>query len=110
MLAELGATVIKVENPKGGDDARNWGPPFLHGAAGMFQAINRNKHSAALDLKNDAERETLRRYIVEHADIVVQNMRPGLVERYQLDAASLREHKPSADLLQSHRLRRLKAR
>lgn len=94
VLAELGATVIKVENPKGGDDARNWGPPFLHGAAGMFQAINRNKYSAALDLKDDAERETLRRYILEHADVVVQNMRPGLVERYQLDAASLREHKP----------------
>ncbi len=95
VLAELGATVIKVENPKGGDDARNWGPPFLHGAAGMFQAINRNKYSAALDLKNDAERDTLRRYIVDHADVVVQNMRPGLVERYQLDAASLRNDKPS---------------
>jgi crotonobetainyl-CoA:carnitine CoA-transferase CaiB-like acyl-CoA transferase len=95
VLAELGATVIKIENPQGGDDARNWGPPFLHGAAGMFQAINRNKYSAALDLKNDAERETLRRYIVDHADVVVQNMRPGLVERYQLDAASLRKDKPS---------------
>jgi crotonobetainyl-CoA:carnitine CoA-transferase CaiB-like acyl-CoA transferase len=95
ILAELGATVIKIENPQGGDDARNWGPPFLHGAAGMFQAINRNKYSAALDLKDDAERETLRRYIVGHADIVVQNMRPGLVERYGLDAASLRKDKPS---------------
>jgi len=95
ILAELGATVIKVENPQGGDDARNWGPPFLHGAAGMFQAINRNKHSAAIDLKDDAERETLRRYIIDHADIVVQNMRPGLVERYSLDAASLRKDKPA---------------
>jgi crotonobetainyl-CoA:carnitine CoA-transferase CaiB-like acyl-CoA transferase len=95
ILAELGAAVIKIENPDGGDDARNWGPPFLHGAAGMFQAINRNKHSAAVDLKDDAERETLRRYIVEHADVVVQNMRPGLVERYRLDAVSLRKDKPS---------------
>jgi crotonobetainyl-CoA:carnitine CoA-transferase CaiB-like acyl-CoA transferase len=95
ILAELGATVVKIENPEGGDDARNWGPPFLHGAAGMFQAINRNKCSAAIDLKNDAERETLRRYIVGQADIVVQNMRPGLVERYELDAASLRKYKPS---------------
>jgi crotonobetainyl-CoA:carnitine CoA-transferase CaiB-like acyl-CoA transferase len=95
VLAELGATVIKIENPQGGDDARNWGPPFLHGAAGMFQAINRNKYSAALDLKDDAEREALRRYIVGHADIVVQNMRPGLVERYGLDAATLRKDKPS---------------
>lgn len=95
ILAELGATVVKVENPEGGDDARNWGPPFLHGAAGMFQAINRNKRSVAADLKDDAQRETLRRYIVEKADVVVQNMRPGLVERYGLDAASLRKDKPS---------------
>ncbi|ARQ02368.1 CaiB/BaiF CoA transferase family protein [Pseudorhodoplanes sinuspersici] len=95
ILAELGATVVKVENPDGGDDARNWGPPFLHGAAGMFQAINRNKCSVAADLKDDAQRETLRRYIVEKADVVVQNMRPGLVERYGLDAASLRKDKPA---------------
>ncbi len=95
ILAELGATVVKIENPQGGDDARNWGPPFLHGAAGMFQAINRNKLSVAVDLKSETERATLSRYIVEHADIVLQNMRPGLVERYGLDAATLRKLKPS---------------
>lgn len=95
ILAELGATVVKVENPEGGDDARNWGPPFLHGAAGMFQAINRNKHSVTVDLKSEAGRETLTRYIVERADVVVQNMRPGLVERYGLDAKALRTRKPS---------------
>src|SRR5262245_20412037 len=82
ILAELGASLVKIENPEGGDDARNWGPPFLHGAASMFQAINRNKLSVAANLKNDAERETLRRYIIEKADVVVHNMRPGLVERY----------------------------
>jgi crotonobetainyl-CoA:carnitine CoA-transferase CaiB-like acyl-CoA transferase len=95
ILAELGARVVKVENPEGGDDARNWGPPFMHGAAGMFQAINRNKLSVTVDLKSDAERATLTNYIVEHADVVVQNMRPGLVERYGLDASSLRKRKPS---------------
>jgi crotonobetainyl-CoA:carnitine CoA-transferase CaiB-like acyl-CoA transferase len=95
ILAELGARVVKVENPEGGDDARNWGPPFLHGAAGMFQAINRNKLSVTVDLKSEAERATLINYIVEHADVVVQNMRPGLVERYGLDADSLRKRKPS---------------
>lgn len=95
ILAELGATVVKVENPEGGDDARNWGPPFLHGAAGMFQAINRNKLSVTVDLKSEAERATLTNYIIEHADVVVQNMRPGLVERYQLDAGSLRKLKSS---------------
>jgi crotonobetainyl-CoA:carnitine CoA-transferase CaiB-like acyl-CoA transferase len=95
ILAELGATVVKVENPEGGDDARNWGPPFLHGAAGMFQAINRNKLSVTVDLKSEAERATLTNYIIEHADVVVQNMRPGLVERYGLDAAQLRKQKSS---------------
>ncbi len=95
VLAELGATVIKVENPQGGDDARNWGPPFLHGAASTFQAINRNKHSVAADLKDPATVEALRRYILEKADVVLQNMRPGLVERYGLDAKSLRAQKPS---------------
>ena len=106
VLAELGATVIKVENPKGGDDARNWGPPFLHGAAGMFQAINRNKYSAALDLKNDAERETLRRYIVEHADIVVQNMRPGSGRALSARCRVASRAQAAADLLQSDGLRR----
>ena len=95
ILAELGATVVKVENPGGGDDARNWGPPFMHGAASTFQSINRNKHSIAADMKDPATLETLRRFIVEKADIVVQNMRPGLVERYGLDAATLRARKPS---------------
>ena len=95
ILAELGATVIKVENPQGGDDARNWGPPFLHGAASTFQAINRNKYSVAADLKDAATVETLRRYVIEKADVVVQNMRPGLVERYGLDAAALRARKPA---------------
>ncbi|MET0444461.1 MAG: CoA transferase [Pseudorhodoplanes sp.] len=95
ILAELGAKVVKIENPEGGDDARNWGPPFLHGAAGMFQAINRNKLSVTIDLKSETERARLIRYVVDHAHVVVQNMRPGLVDRYGLDAASLRKLKPS---------------
>ncbi len=95
ILAELGATVLKIENPDGGDDARNWGPPFLHGAASTFQAINRNKYSVAADLKDAATVETLRRYIVDRADVVLQNMRPGLVERYCLDAEALRAQKPA---------------
>jgi len=95
ILAELGATVLKIENPDGGDDARNWGPPFLHGAASTFQAINRNKYSVAADLKDAATVETLRRYIVDRADVVLQNMRPGLVERYGLDAEALRARKPA---------------
>jgi crotonobetainyl-CoA:carnitine CoA-transferase CaiB-like acyl-CoA transferase len=95
ILADLGAEVVKIENPHGGDDARNWGPPFVRGAAPIFNAVNRNKRSAAVDLKCDGERAALRRFIVEESDIVLQNLRPGLVERYRLDAASLRALRPS---------------
>jgi len=95
VLGDLGAKVIKIENPNGGDDARNWGPPFWHGASTIFQTLNRSKYSAALDLKNATHRAALRRFIVEDADIVFQNMRPGLMAALGLDAASLRRDKPS---------------
>ena len=94
VLGDLGATVIKIENPAGGDDTRAWGPPFLNGMACTFQALNRNKHSAAIDLKDSGERASLRRYIVERADIVFQNMRPGLIGKLGLDAVSLRRDNP----------------
>jgi crotonobetainyl-CoA:carnitine CoA-transferase CaiB-like acyl-CoA transferase len=95
ILADLGVEVIKIENPQGGDDARNWGPPFVRGAAPIFNAVNRNKRSAAIDLKSEAERAALRRFILDEADIVLQNLRPGLVESYGLDAASLRAAQPA---------------
>jgi crotonobetainyl-CoA:carnitine CoA-transferase CaiB-like acyl-CoA transferase len=95
ILAELGAEVIKIENPKGGDDARSWGPPFIDGTAGVFVAINRNKKSAAVDLKNADHRAAVRRFIVDRADIVLQNLRAGVVESYALDGASLTTEKPS---------------
>jgi crotonobetainyl-CoA:carnitine CoA-transferase CaiB-like acyl-CoA transferase len=85
-LGDLGARVVKVENPGAGDDARSWGPPFWHGSSATFQALNRNKLSVAVDLKDDAERERLRAFIVAEADVVLQNLRPGLVERFGLDA------------------------
>jgi len=95
VLADLGARVLKIENPQGGDDARNWGPPFVHGASPIFNAINRNKRSAAIDLKDAAQRAALHRFILDEADVVLQNLRPGLVESYGLDAASLRASKPA---------------
>jgi len=95
ILAELGVEVIKIENPNGGDDARLWGPPFVNGSSPTFHAINRNKKSAAIDLKNENERAALRAFIIDRADIVLQNLRPGLVEHYGLDAKSLRAEKPS---------------
>jgi crotonobetainyl-CoA:carnitine CoA-transferase CaiB-like acyl-CoA transferase len=95
VLAELGAEVLKIERPVAGDDARLWGPPFFEGVSPMFRAINRNKQSAAVDLKDKPQREALRRLIVERADVVLQNMRPGVVESCALDAETLRRDKPS---------------
>ncbi|HEX4534512.1 MAG TPA: CoA transferase [Rhizomicrobium sp.] len=90
ILADLGATVVKVENPDGGDDARQWGPPFWHGSSAVFQTLNRNKYSATFNIKDEKDRAALRE-LVRGADIVIQNMRPGLVEKYGLDAKELRK-------------------
>jgi crotonobetainyl-CoA:carnitine CoA-transferase CaiB-like acyl-CoA transferase len=95
VLADLGAEVLKIERPGKGDDARSWGPPFFQGASPMFRAINRNKQSAMVDLKDKRQSEALRALIVERADIVLQNLRPGVVESCGLDAKSLRREKPT---------------
>ena len=94
IFAELGAEVFKIENPAGGDDARSWGPPFVDGVAAMFVAINRNKRSVAIDLKDGEQREALRRFILARADVVLQNLRAGVVEKFGLDGASLTADKP----------------
>jgi crotonobetainyl-CoA:carnitine CoA-transferase CaiB-like acyl-CoA transferase len=95
ILAELGAQVFKIENPRGGDDARAWGPPFFNGDGMNFVALNRNKHSVALDLKDEAQRAALRRFVLERVDIVVQNLRAGVVQKFGLDSAALTAAKPS---------------
>ncbi len=94
ILAELGAEVIKVERPGGGDDARSWGPPFWHDTATIFHAINRNKKSITADLSDPAMRDRLRRYIVDEVDVVLQNMRPGALARLGFGAEGLLEEKP----------------
>lgn len=94
ILAELGAEVIKIEKADG-DDARRWGPPFWEGEGAYFQALNRNKQSVVCNLRDAAEVEALRSLIVERADVVIQNLRPGHVQKLGLDAATLRERKPS---------------
>ncbi len=94
ILADLGAQVIKIEKPAG-DDARHWGPPFVDGASATFQALNRGKGSLVLDLRDASQLESLQRLIDERADVVLQNMRPGQVERLGLDAATLRARKPA---------------
>ncbi len=93
ILADLGAEVIKVEKPAG-DDARHWGPPFVDGASATFQSLNRGKRSLVLDLRKAEDALALNRLIDERADVVLQNMRPGQVERLRLDCATLRARKP----------------
>jgi len=93
ILGELGAAVIKIEKSDG-DDARRWGPPFWEGASPFFQALNRNKKSVVCDLRDPLQIEELKQYICDHADIVVQNLRPGHVEKLGLDAASLLAKQP----------------
>jgi crotonobetainyl-CoA:carnitine CoA-transferase CaiB-like acyl-CoA transferase len=90
VLADLGAQVIKIENPQAGDDARAWGPPFWHGASAAFQSLNRNKASVTIDLKDPHALGRLRA-LAGGADVVIQNMRPGLVAQYGVDAESLRK-------------------
>jgi crotonobetainyl-CoA:carnitine CoA-transferase CaiB-like acyl-CoA transferase len=85
VLGDLGARVVKVENPQAGDDARAWGPPFWHGSSATFQSLNRNKQSVTVDLKDADECARLRGFIVAQADVVIQNLRPGAVQRYRLD-------------------------
>ncbi|MEC9345963.1 MAG: CoA transferase [Pseudomonadota bacterium] len=89
ILAELGATLVKVERPEG-DDARAWGPPFAHdGTATIFHALNRNKRSITVDLKDPARVAALKQKIAAEADVVVQNMRPGAMSRLGLDGPAL---------------------
>lgn len=93
ILASLGADLVKVERPEG-DDARHWGPPFWHGVSSIFQVFNVNKRSVVVDLKDAGQLADLKRLIVETGDAVLQNMRPGQVEKYGLDAAALQAAKP----------------
>jgi crotonobetainyl-CoA:carnitine CoA-transferase CaiB-like acyl-CoA transferase len=95
ILADLGADVIKVEAPGTGDYARDWGPPFAHGTATLFHVLNHNKRGLALDLRDGATCAQLQSFIIEHADVVIQNMRPGAIEKLGLGAAVLRAKKPA---------------
>jgi crotonobetainyl-CoA:carnitine CoA-transferase CaiB-like acyl-CoA transferase len=83
LLGDLGADVIKVEHPDGGDDTRGWGPPWVPGAGGAsayFTSVNRNKRSCTLDFKTEPGREVLWR-LIEGADVVISNFRPGVLDR-----------------------------
>src|SRR5580704_5464029 len=92
LLADLGADVIKVESP-GGDDTRNWAPPARDGVSTYFLAINRNKRSVALDLREDADRAAAVE-LARRADIMVENFKPGGLARFGLDYASVSAGNP----------------
>jgi crotonobetainyl-CoA:carnitine CoA-transferase CaiB-like acyl-CoA transferase len=92
ILGDLGADVIKVERPDGGDDTRGWGPPFVGDDAAYFLALNRNKRSVVLDLTTEEGAATARA-LAQTADVVVENFRAGLMARFGLDHPTLaREH------------------
>ena len=102
MLADLGARVIKVERPRAGDDTRQWGPPFVgeQGAreSTYFLSINRNKESIELDLKDAADRAALEALVAD-ADVLIENFRPGVMDRLGLGAAALERFNPRLVML-----------
>jgi crotonobetainyl-CoA:carnitine CoA-transferase CaiB-like acyl-CoA transferase len=93
MLGDLGARVIKVETPDGGDDSRGWGPPFVDGQSTYFLSCNRNKESVTANLRSDAGRELLTR-LVERADVLLENFRPGVLDRLGFGVDRLHELNP----------------
>lgn len=95
VLAGLGAEVIKVESPDGGDHARDWGPPYIDGAAALFHAVNHGKASVAMSLSDPQAVARLRALIDARADVVLQNLKRGSLDKYGLGAAQLRAAKPS---------------
>jgi len=94
LLADLGAEVVKVERPGGGDDTRAWGPPWREGESTYFLGVNRNKRSAALDLRTDEGRAHAFA-LAARADVVVENFAPGAMERFGLGYADIRAANPS---------------
>jgi crotonobetainyl-CoA:carnitine CoA-transferase CaiB-like acyl-CoA transferase len=93
LLADMGARVIKIEQPRSGDDTRHWGPPFLGSESAYFLSINRNKESVTLDFKQAEGRAILDRLIAK-SDVLVENFRPGALARLGLDYPSLAPQHP----------------
>ncbi|MBN9075262.1 MAG: CoA transferase [Rhizobiales bacterium 65-79] len=99
LLADLGADVIKIENPKGGDDTRSWGPPFVQGKGGenlsaaYYHSTNRGKRSVALDFSEPEGAETLKKLIAT-ADVLIENFKVGGLKKYGLDYESVKTLNP----------------
>lgn len=93
VLADLGADVVKVERPGTGDETRGWGPPFVGDDAAYFLSVNRNKRSVALDLSTEEGRRAARALALR-SDVLVENFRPGRMERFGLGYDDLRHEHP----------------
>jgi crotonobetainyl-CoA:carnitine CoA-transferase CaiB-like acyl-CoA transferase len=93
VLADLGADVVKVEHPERGDDTRHWGPPFAGGESAYFLSVNRNKRSIGVDLKDPEGLERVRR-LAAGADVVIENMRRGALEKMGLGYEDLKDLNP----------------
>jgi crotonobetainyl-CoA:carnitine CoA-transferase CaiB-like acyl-CoA transferase len=102
MLGDLGARVIKVEHPEGGDDTRGWGPPFVgpenERESTYFLCCNRNKESVTIDLKSAEGKDLLTR-LVRHSDVLIENFRPGVLDRLGFPADRLHEVNPGLVIL-----------
>lgn len=94
LLADMGADVVKVEKPNGGDDTRRYGPPFIEGESAAFLTLNRNKRSIVLDLKSEQGLGVVRRMLA-NADVMLHNFRPGVVERMGLGYADVSALNPA---------------
>ncbi len=88
LLADMGARVIKIEQPGRGDDTRAWGPPFIQGESAYFLSVNRNKESLSLDLKMPGAQRVIAQ-LLERADVLVENFRPGAMDRLGLGFGTL---------------------
>ncbi len=93
LLADMGARVIKIEQPGRGDDTRAWGPPFVEGESAYFLSVNRNKQSLTLNFKAPEGRRILDR-LLDRADVLVENFRPGTLDRMDLGYASVADRLP----------------
>ena len=91
IMADLGARVIKVEHPATGDDSRGYGPFAADGRSMYFARVNRGKQSVAIDLKNNPEQVAA---LADRADVLVENFRPGVMDRLGLGPAALRKRNP----------------
>lgn len=93
LLGDMGADVIKIEKPNGGDDTRRYGPPFINGESAAFMGLNRNKRSIVLDLKSP-EGIAIARHMLEEADVMIQNFRPGAMNRIGLGYEDVKKENP----------------